>query len=204
MKKYTPELYGDKERWKAALDIIREKSKERGDNKDILFLEKLLQNEPFPFYTLEEKLEQDKELRRYRAKLTQKERLYKKLLSSYESLDELYSASLVFDKIKIPKPVAVGKTTNTKSLGTLVTQWSDWHVGELVKKSHTYGKNEYNPEICKRRVRELYKNTITLIRKEKSFCEIDTLVIHLGGDFMNGWIHLENRDNNRMTPIEEI
>jgi hypothetical protein len=94
------------------------------------------------------------------------------------------------------------KGTIDNTPGVPMTIWSDWHYGEIVKKSETDGLNEFNPAIAERRIQHLVTTTIKLIRKQvvKPF----GIVVCLGGDMITGDIHPELADTSPMRPLECI
>jgi len=101
----------------------------------------------------------------------------------------------------LAKPV--GEKSKRKHKGIAVVHWSDWHVGEVVSKAKTNGKNEFNPTVCKRRVEKLAEGTVKLIRLLQQDITIDETVLILGGDFITGYLHPELAETNSMGPVEE-
>lgn len=200
MDMIRPRLYGDVERWQQVLDQIRNRSKILGDNEDVLFLENLLKDIPVEQLTTEDKIQADRRVRGLTYQLKEHKEKYKKLIDSYDDLQSIYDASLAFENIKTPKEIKIIEKDKRQSV--IFLQASDWHVEERVEKINVNGLNEYNPTIARKRVEILSNNTVALIKKESSFSNISDIVIHLGGDFINGWIHEENRETNTMSPIE--
>ena len=202
INKFNPTLFGDKSKWKELIDHIKSYSKKKGDGRDLKYLQSLIKGEPYPDYTLQEKLERDKKLRGLSGSLKQQKALYKELLQAYEQLEENYNISLAIKDLPEIQPI---KRKNTKKHeAAIFTTWSDWHVGEGVSLQNTNSLNEYNPQIAKKRIRILMNNTVKVCKKEADHSDIKNLIVFLGGDFINGWIHMENRETNTMTPIEEI
>jgi hypothetical protein len=122
-------------------------------------------------------------------------------------LDELnakYDEALA---LKVDTPVRVPKITaksDRSGQAVAIVQYSDWHVEERIEKSLVGGLNEYNPEIAKARAGRLIENTIKLIRKERQDVKISELVVWLGGDFINNYIHEAYVQTNFLTPIEAV
>lgn len=77
--------------------------------------------------------------------------------------------------------------------------WSDWHYGEVVKKSETGGMNFYNRNVAQLRIARLVENTIRLA-KGFSFKETKDkppgIVCAIGGDMLSGDIHEELAETN--------
>lgn len=130
------------------------------------------------------------------------QRRIQELLYKYNELDKKYDEALAlkqYTQVSIPKIVIDPKI---KSQAIPIIQFSDWHVEEKIEKSTTGGMNEFNPEIAKKRTEALAINTLKLIRKERQDVEIKQLVICLGGDFINNYLHEHDVQMNFMSPIE--
>lgn len=85
---------------------------------------------------------------------------------------------------------------------TAIIQLSDWHFEEKVDPSVINNLNEYNLDIAQVRWDNCISNAIKLIDKERVAIKIDTAVIHLGGDFISGYIHEELEEDNYLSPIQ--
>lgn len=201
MNLFRPRIYGDSERWQNALNRIKDKSLIEGDNKDIEFLESLLDNS-FEAFTTEEKIQLDTTVIKQNVKLRDLTNKYRSLCEQYDVLLEKHDILLALQEHRKLKPIPL--TNSVEGEAVILLGLSDWHVGEIVSKGATNGLNEYNPTICRKRVEALTNNTIKLIKKEASYSNVKAIVIHLGGDFINGWIHEENKEANSMTPLEEV
>jgi hypothetical protein len=122
-----------------------------------------------------------------------------------KELEELYMAHDI--ALGLTKPISytipeILFNEHEKHQGIGIIQYSDWHVEERVEKKTTHGLNEYNPDIARRRVDKLTENTIKLIRKERQDINLDKLLIVLGGDMINSFLHDHDVQQNYMAPIE--
>ncbi len=93
--------------------------------------------------------------------------------------------------------------------GTPATIWSDWHYGEVVRKSEVGGVNEFNKQIAERRVKKLVTTTVDLAFNHMGRAKTNYpgIVVCLGGDMLGGDIHEElMRTNDRTTQqsIEDL
>lgn len=149
----------------------------------------------------------DKKNRAIQSILKESKSKYNKLIEMYDKLQEEYDTFIAVKElqkeIKIPI-LEIEPPSKNKSEAVPVIQFSDWHVGEKVELSSVGNLNEYNDKIAKLRVKKLVRNTVALLKKEDRFSHINNVVIHLGGDFINGWLHEEDIESSYMTPIEEI
>lgn len=106
-----------------------------------------------------------------------------------------------FLKIKAPSRLTKSKSSvSSKDFFTPIIMWSDWHVEGVVEKSNTHGLNEFNPKIAKNRIQDLVKQCVQYIKNFKH--KHTEVVLWLGGDFIEGWIHEELAQTNAMSPIE--
>ena len=81
---------------------------------------------------------------------------------------------------------------------------SDWHIEERVDPKVINGMNEYNPDIARDRAHRFFVNGARLIEIQRNGVNIDTLVLGLMGDIINGYIHEEFIEDNFMSPTEAI
>jgi hypothetical protein len=156
-------------------------------------IKKILSYEPIDIDIIE---------RKYKARLEDSKSKYNSLLNRFESLDKQYNDLLLLSEQEIEykkiKPIKSAR----KHEATAKVTWSDWHVDEVVNPKKVNGLNKYNPEIAKKRSELCAINTIKLVEKERRDVKIDNFVLHLGGDFIGGWIHEELQQTNSMSPID--
>lgn len=90
--------------------------------------------------------------------------------------------------------------------GTPATIWSDWHYGEVVRKSEVGGVNEFNKEIAAKRVKKLTTTTIDLAFNHMGRAKTvyPGIVVALGGDMLGGDIHEELMKTNDRTTQQAI
>lgn len=126
------------------------------------------------------------------------------LVNELEDLSVRYDDALLIKTHSDTEPFSIDINPRKTSQAVPIIQWSDWHVEERIEKATTHGKNEYNPSIAEKRVKKLVQNTIKLIRKEKQDVHIEELVLCLGGDFINNYLHEHDVQMNFLTPIEAV
>lgn len=81
---------------------------------------------------------------------------------------------------------------------------SDWHVGEDVQLASVSGMNEYSPTIADRRIKKFFQEAMDHVDLASNRYNINTIVLALLGDFINGYIHPEMEETNYMAPLEEV
>jgi hypothetical protein len=147
-------------------------------------------------------IDQDLVERKRQAIIVDLQRRNQELLYRYNQISDKLDEALQiteFTEVKAPKiPVVKG----TKDQAVPIIQYSDWHVEERIEKSTTGGMNEYNPDIAKARAEKLVVNTLKLIKKERQDVTINELVVCLGGDFINNYLHEHDVQMNFMSPIQ--
>ncbi len=120
-------------------------------------------------------------------------------------LDENKKLSKLLDlqeAIKSPRPHVITAKSSKVSEAVAMGLLSDLHSEERVDKHTVNNLNEYNPDICKRRVHNYFVNLRKLTQKERQDVTIKRVVVALLGDNIHGDIHEEYKQTNYMTPIE--
>lgn len=140
--------------------------------------------------------------RKYKAKLEDTKNKYNSLLKRFENVDKQYNDLLLLSEQEISYSKIKPVRAESKHEATVKVTWSDWHVDEVVNPRTVNGLNKYNPEIAKKRSQLCAINTVKLVEKERRDVKINTLVLHLAGDNIGGWIHDELEQTNSMSPID--
>lgn len=81
---------------------------------------------------------------------------------------------------------------------------SDIHAGEIVSAVETRGVNEYDLEICRARLRRLFKSVIELVPRWGADCQIVGFYLALNGDLISGDLHAELRQTNAITSHQQV
>ena len=134
------------------------------------------------------------------SKLKQSEGKYEIVRQENETLKALLEVAKVIDVTNsyTIKPV---KHDNA-SLVTAVAVCSDWHYEETVHRANVNDKNEYNPAIAKERAEMFFVSTVRLLKIFSKESKIETLILALLGDFINGQLREEAMENNSMRPMD--
>ena len=102
------------------------------------------------------------------------------------------------------------KSTNVKNVEsiesdcTAVALLSDTHVEEIIEPKVVNNLNEYNPDIARERIKRYFSRLMFMIRSSRNTFDINTLVLAILGDMINGYIHEEYLEANDMSPTEAI
>lgn len=150
----------------------------------------------------------EEDVLRYRDKASEKkfQRQYLLLLDKHAALQEAYDDILFVEEhgIKLMEMSEMRQRSALKGQAVPILQWSDWHVEKRIDLDVMGGLNEYNPEIAKYRARVLFHNTARMLDIHSRDNNITQGVLHLGGDFIEGYLRDHNLRENWMTPIEAV
>lgn len=128
-------------------------------------------------------------------------KLHNKIL--VKEVKDLRTQIQFYEKSKsiTPKPIKPVYRSG-KGEATALTLLSDIHCEERITKVSTNGLNEYNPDICKQRVKSYFANLLKLVNNHRNVVEVKNLVIGLLGDNIHGLIHDEYIATNYLRPVE--
>jgi len=147
-------------------------------------------------------LSRDAEILKLRNKLNRAAIQNKELHKQVDAERDLAQVRMALESHKHRERV-VRQLTRTKGEATAVLVCNDWHVGAVVDPDTVNGLNEYNCEIAIRRVDRVFEKMNRWMEDERKRAKIDTIIIGLLGDFIDGSIHQETKETNEITPIEQ-
>lgn len=114
-------------------------------------------------------------------------------IESIKALQKSHTDVEIFPRLKSNKSEAVAFAIAT-----------DWHLGSIVDKAMVNGLNEYNVAIAKRRIETFFERVVRLTNKERQDVSISELVLFLGGDLVDGALHMDVIQSNEIAqPIEQ-
>lgn len=79
---------------------------------------------------------------------------------------------------------------------------SDWHIEETVTAAMTNGINEYNLKIAEDSIKQFFNNAIYQVNNVDA--EVNTVVLAILGDIINGVLRDEDREGNQLLPIDAM
>lgn len=94
--------------------------------------------------------------------------------------------------------VVTPKRAAKVSEATAVACLSDVHVGETVIPEQVNGMNEYSVAICRERCSRFFERVVRLTEKERQDVEIRELILFLGGDLIDGALHMDTIMHNEV------
>lgn len=151
--------------------------------------------------TPEQEIERDVKVGSLSNRLQKTDSKYQTLLKQNSELQ------LMVDAIKVVSDVnsyTIKAKAEGTSEATAVIVASDWHWAETVHAENVNGLNEYNTTIAKQRAEKFFVNAVKLLEIFKAHSKIDTLVIALLGDFINGELRDEAMQNNGELTMDEL
>lgn len=123
-----------------------------------------------------------------------------------EEVRALQAKAHIIEEIKGNEPRIVERKppAHGRRVATAVALLSDAHVEERVDLGSVNGRNEYNPDIARQRLRKFFEGFAWLIRHHRGSFDIEDAILWLGGDLLTGYIHEELLESNYMSPTETI
>jgi len=87
---------------------------------------------------------------------------------------------------------------------TAVAVASDWHFAEVVESKNINDLNEFNPTVATKRAEKFFQNVVRLCNIFGKESRLNTLILALLGDFINGQLREEAMENNSLRPMDEM
>lgn len=114
--------------------------------------------------------------------------------------------TLALDVESIPSPewLAPRPEDEGSHRGTLLSLFSDFHVGEVVSPGELAGYNAYDPAIAEQRLKRFFERQILVARQYLAGVDYDGVVMASLGDTISGEIHDEFRQTNELSNYEAV
>ena len=146
----------------------------------------------------------DKTIDQYKREMESMKRNYSQLMDDYaEAMARINGMEAVDDATRGTHDIEP-MTNKAEGEATVLAMLSDVHPFTRVRKATVSGMNEFNPDICSKRLDRFFKGVVRLTEIERSGQNIPNLVLHLGGDLIGNQIHEELKETNYGTPQEEV
>jgi hypothetical protein len=118
-------------------------------------------------------------------------------LTKLDAIGFVEDRGVTVDPIEPLLPSGEGEAT---AVGVL----SDVHPFTRIRPETVNGKNEFNPDICRARLKKFFQGLLSLTNIERSGQKVNRLLLFLGGDITGNMIHDELKETNYGTPQEEV
>lgn len=100
--------------------------------------------------------------------------------------------------------VITATATDQASVSVPILLCSDWHCGAAVRPESVNGLNTYDVEIFHERAENLFRNALKVVRMVRSSATITEMVVFLGGDMIDNWLHPEQIQMQELSPTQQI
>lgn len=127
---------------------------------------------------------------------------YEAALKLIEEKDQVISSLMAIDSCPKEADVSIKLTGKREVVPVIVA--SDWHIEETVTSAITNGKNEYNLEIAEDSIKQFFANACYLVNRAKQDSKVNTVVLAILGDIINGVLRSEDLENNQTTSIDAL
>jgi hypothetical protein len=158
------------------------------------------QNTKRPALTPEQQFQLDMEALAVKRQENEDQKQYKVALKEVERLRIEREKLLSVSGVKTTHTIPSKKHPEKESVAVVV--FSDWHVEENVKPETVDFSNEYTMDIAQKRAQAVFRNALTLVKKEQDKSRIDTMIVALLGDFFSGHIHDELMETCEVSPVD--
>jgi hypothetical protein len=134
-------------------------------------------------------------------KLSEQNKFVEHLLTELKLKDKALETFTFLSK-SARRAINIVPTRGIDSQAAACIMCSDWHLEEYVDPSTVNGLNEYNLDIARTSVSNCFSNGLRLVEICQKDVHIDTIVLILNGDIINGYIHEEFVEDNLLSPTE--
>lgn len=122
-----------------------------------------------------------------------------------KDLEEALADDQVLQSVEYePRVISTPRRGRSKNQATPILLCSDWHAESNIDPRTINGLNEFNLDICRRRVERLFRKAVYLTEFGSHLCETREMVLWAGGDLINGFIHEELEESNFLGPAEAV
>jgi hypothetical protein len=81
---------------------------------------------------------------------------------------------------------------------------SDWHIEQEVKPEAVAFRNRYNLDISRRRMQRFFEAIVWAVKQQQATFTIRDIILWLGGDFIQNFLHEDDIENNLLPPLAAI
>lgn len=143
------------------------------------------------------------ELRKTRQEMRDLQLEKERLLGHVSSLQEQLDTALEIRDIE-PQSQITHTATGDRSAAVPILMCTDWHCGAVVKPETVNHLNEYNVDIFHERAEALFRNALRVVNMLRSTCDVRQMVVFLGGDLIDNWLHPEQIQLQELSPTQQL
>lgn len=116
----------------------------------------------------------------------------------YEIIEEALSC-------EVPRPTIKPRERKSNLLeATALVLASDWHIEHEVRPEQVAYRNKYNLEISKQRMERFFEATGWAIKNQRQVFKVRDLILWLGGDIIQNYLHEDDNESNLLSPTEAL
>lgn len=139
-----------------------------------------------------------------RARKAQEHRDVRNVIERLRKAEKEVSAIRLIKASRTMFEIKARKGANT-SEATAMASFTDLHVGNTITLAQMNGRNQYNLNLARSRAATFFERVVRLTKKERQDVVINDLVLFLGGDFIDGALHLDViESNNPGEPMQQL
>ena len=127
---------------------------------------------------------------------------YEAALKLVEEKDQTINSLLLIDSCTAHTDFNIEATEKREVVPVIVA--SDWHIEETVTPGITNNLNEYNLDIAENSIKQFFINACYLVNRAKQDSNVNTVVLAILGDIINGVLRSEDLENNQTTSIDAL
>ena len=143
------------------------------------------------------------EIRKLRTDLRTQTVDKEKLLAHVENLQGRLAVALDIKEIGSVDPIT-SSAPGARSESVPILLCTDWHCGAVVKPETVNDLNKYDVDIFHTRASTLFVNALKVVEMVRSTCDVNEMVVFLGGDLIDNWLHPEQIQLQELSPTQQI
>ena len=130
-------------------------------------------------------------------------RTLKEALAQIEELETHVSAIKALQRSRASYPITARHKSGT-SEATAIAMATDWHFGSRIKPEQVNNRNRFDVQIATQRIATFFERVVRLIQKERQDVILKDLILFLGGDMIDGALHMDTIMSNEIAePITQ-
>ena len=145
--------------------------------------------------------------RREKREKEEKTRVISSLKQALGRIEELEAHFTAIKSLKQAQTQVViePRQSSGSSEAVAIAVATDWHLGSTVRPEQVNGLNKFDVAIAIKRAQTFFERVVRFTDKERQDIPIQELVLFLGGDLIEGALHLDTIQSNEIAePINQV